>query len=296
MNRRDFNYSLSSTIISMGTVKLNTFAKNICGFSKTNRLPVLFIGHGNPLNALSTPDTNPFVAALHREGEFLRKNYEIHAIMIVSAHWLTKGTFVNGSIRPKVLYDFVGFPDEIYKIDYPAPGAPEIAKMTNKQSEKIDLTQEWGLDHGAWSVLIHLFPKADIPVLQLSIDYHKQSSYHYELAKNLRLLRDKGVLVIGSGNIIHNLSLAIPKMVNQEKTLYGWEEEFENWVLDKLDTGNYEDLFNYHKVNSGKLSVPTPDHYYPMFYTLAQNYPGEPIHHIYKELLPGISMRCFRVG
>src|SRR2546428_9087131 len=170
----------------------------------TSKMPVLFVGHGNPMNAI---EDNQYTRAWKLIGLNMEKP---KAILVVSAHWLTRGTFVTGMLKPRTIHDFGGFPDRLFAVQYPAPGSPELAEEIKQQIKlaQIKLDHEWGLDHGTWSVLAQMFPMADIPVFQLSIDYTKPTSWHYELAKELAFLRNKGVLLMGSGNVVHNLRLA----------------------------------------------------------------------------------------
>ena len=171
--------------------------------NSTEKMPVLFLGHGNPMNAI---EENEFVAGIRSIGMTIPKP---DAILCVSAHWETRGTFVTAMSKPRTIHDFGGFPRALFEVQYPAPGSPELAKVTKSLIRKTDvgLDESWGLDHGAWSVIKHLYPDADVPVIELSLDHNQDPQYHYELAKELRPLRDKGVLIIGSGNMVHNLGL-----------------------------------------------------------------------------------------
>lgn len=225
-------------------------------------MPVLFIGHGSPMNAL---EDNEFT----RGWQAIAKGIKTpKAILFVSAHWLTKGTFVTGMQDPQTIHDFGGFPQALFDTQYPAPGDPALAKDIAFlfPDIKVGLDYEWGLDHGSWSVAKPMYPAADIPTLQLSIDYYKPAQYHYELAKNLAALRRKGVLIIGSGNMVHNLRL--PDFSMPDKG-FDWAIEMNEVFKKHIIDGYHKPLFDYEKLNkAATLAIPTPDHYYPLMYTL----------------------------
>lgn len=257
----------------------------------TQQMPVLFIGHGNPMNALYD---NAFTKKLHAIKNSITKP---KAILVVSAHWLTRGTFVSTNPSPKTIYDFGGFPDELYKVKYEPKGSPELAK---ELKEKVDYTKvgedaSMGLDHGAWTILKHIYPDADIPTFQLSIDYSKPASYHYELAKQLNYLRNKGVLIIGSGNIVHNLGMVD---FNNPTSAYDWAIEFDSTVKNLLDKGDDTSLIHYEKLGkSAQLSIPTNDHYLPMIYILGLKNKDENVHYLYESMEMGsLSMRSFSIS
>jgi len=258
-------------------------------FGRTERMPVLFIGHGNPMNAI---EDNPFTRRLNEMGKGITQ--KPNAILVVSAHWLTSGSFVAVTPKPETIYDFEGFPPELYKVTYPATGSPAYADEVKKLLPTIKEDKEWGLDHGAWTILKHLFPAADIPVFEMSIDYYKPMQYHYDLAQQLKSLRDKGVLIIGSGNIVHNLRLYFSK---QDAQPFDWAVEFDGWVKDRINRHDFQALVNYEKQGSaGKLAVPTVDHYVPMLYSLALADKNEEIKFTYEENISAISMRAFKIG
>jgi 4,5-DOPA dioxygenase extradiol len=297
MKRTYFLKLLAATPLAAYAMNLNELHNLSSGFEKTNRLPVLFVGHGNPMNALLD---NPFTKSLKKTGEDLRSNYQINAILVVSAHWLTKGSFVQASAAPETIHDFGGFPQELFDAEYNAPGSPDYAIEVPKLAPVVKTTTDWGLDHGAWTILMHLFPKADIPVFQLSIDYYdKPMDYHFKLAQQLKALRERGVLIIGSGNVVHNLRMSMEALQRgDEKFVYDWATEFDTWVGEKLSKGDYASLTDYTKAgNAGLMSVPTPDHYIPMLYSLGLANPGEEFVNTYEELtFGGISMRTFKIG
>jgi len=256
------------------------------------RAPVLFIGHGSPMNAL---DDNSFTRSLGR----MRGLYpHPKAILCVSAHWMTEGTWVTHMRKPKTIHDFYGFPEELFAIQYPAPGSPEIAEMVSATvtDPKVHADDEmWGLDHGTWSVLRHVFPDAKIPVLQLSIYMAQPPEYHYRIGKQLRKLRDHGILIVGSGNIVHNL-----RQIRWEADAkpFDWAVEFDEWVKARLEKRDFKALVNdFAKSPSGRLSVPTPDHYYPLLYTLGAMEEGDQLRFEYEGIQNGsISMRALSIG
>jgi 4,5-DOPA dioxygenase extradiol len=226
-------------------------------------MPVLFIGHGSPMNALAN---NDYTHAL----ETLKTSIETpKAILMISAHWMTEGSWVTRMEHPKTIHDFGGFPKALFDIQYPAPGMPSLADMIIKtiSSPHIDADEnEWGLDHGTWSVLRHLYPDANIPVLQLSMDMTKPAEYHYEIGKQLKFFRNQGVLIIGSGNIVHNL-----RQIDWDENAkaFDWAVEFDQWVKEKAVSHDFNSLVSeFSKSKIGQLSVPTPDHYYPLLYIL----------------------------
>lgn len=234
-------------------------------FKSTERMPVLFLGHGSPMNGI---EENEFVEGFRKQGRQLEKP---NAIVVVSAHWETKGTKVTAMEMPRTIHDFGGFPRQLYDVQYPAPGHPELAREIAElvqPSETVHLDDKWGLDHGSWTVVKHLFPEADVPVIQLSLDYTLSPRQHYELAKQLSKLRDKGVLIIGSGNLVHNLrQVAWDKM--NEYYAYDWaaeaDQKMKQWILN----GDHESLVNFEKQGRAfDLAIPTPEHYLPLLYTL----------------------------
>lgn len=254
-------------------------------------MPALFVGHGSPMNAIE-------------DNEYSRKWREIgatlpnpKAILCVSAHWETKGTKITAMEKPRMIYDFGGFPRELSQVQYPAPGSPEFAMLTKETLASIeaDLDNQWGFDHGAWSILVHLFPKADVPVLQLSLDYSLPASAHYQLAKELFALRKKGVMIIGSGNMVHNL-----RMVNwqQPEGGYDWANSFNEKLKTLIEKGDHSSLANYHSLGrEAELSIPSPDHYLPLLYTLAVKDEKEPINFFNdKTLMGSLSMTSLIVG
>lgn len=228
--------------------------------------PLLFIGHGSPINGI---EHNSF----SNNWQLIGKNIEPPAaVLVISAHWLSRGTFVTAMDIPGTIHDFGGFPEALYAVRYPAPGNAQLARQIRAIVSKTDvgLDHDWGLDHGAWTVVRHIFPEANIPVLQLSIDYYKPAQYHYDLARQLQALRKKGVMIIGSGNMIHNLRLVDWSKLGEENYGYDWAVELNELFKNKIERHEHAALVNYvHLSKSAPLAVPTPDHYYPLLYTLA---------------------------
>ncbi len=256
-------------------------------------MPVIFIGHGNPLNAI---EENQFVTGFRNVAKTLPKP---NAILCISAHWFTSGTKVTAMDMPRTIHDFSGFPKELYAVQYPAKGSPALAKETKQllSPTLVELDEIWGLDHGTWSVVKHLYPKADVPVIQLSIDYTKHANYHYELAKQLSSLRDKGILIIGSGNIIHNLGMVDFQNFNQDNYGFDWAIEARETINSLLLDGNYQPLIGYEKLGKAiQLAVPTPDHYLPLIYTLGLQQKGESLSLFNDKLFAGsLSMTSLKI-
>ncbi|MBI5402094.1 MAG: 4,5-DOPA dioxygenase extradiol [Ignavibacteriae bacterium] len=251
--------------------------------------PVFFLGHGNPMNAVYD---NKFTRSLLQMGRTLK--IKPGAILVISAHWLTKGSFVSTTDKPETIYDFYGFPDELYKVVYPAPGASKYAKNLLKEFDFLNEDKRMGLDHGAWSMLVHMFPEADIPVFQLSIDFHKPLQYHFELGKKLIHLREKNILIIGSGNIVHNLRYAFP-LDNPNK--FDWAYEFDEWIKDKIVKRDFNSIIDFQKGGkAAEMSVPTTDHFIPLLYTLGLAKETDEIKFTYEEIITSLSMRCIKIG
>ncbi len=282
----------------MGT--LNQFKKYTDSLPvQGKRMPVLFTSHGNPMDIPLSREERPFWNSLYHLGIQLQEQMEIKAALIVSAHWCTRGTYVNISPEQQQIYDYYGFPKHYYDPKYIAKGAPEIAHEIKKIVPSVTETAEWGLDHGAWPMLMHLFPEANIPVFQMSIDYYAAPEYHYELGNQLKLLRDKGVLIIGSGSLIHNLHLAYQKMKSQDMTPYGWETEYDAWIKKQIDGRNFADIINYKNSHTlGNLAAPTPDHFVPVLYSLGLSDKKDEIKYFYEGMpeLPAFSERSFIVS
>jgi 4,5-DOPA dioxygenase extradiol len=254
-----------------------------------NRMPVLFVGHGSPMNAI---EDNEFSRAWIKVGKTLPHP---KAILCVSAHWETEGTQVTAMEKPETIYDFYGFPLELSTAQYNAPGSPELAGRLHDllQPVEVGLDQLWGLDHGCWSVLTRLFPRADVPVVQLSLDVHKSAQEHYDLGRQLKALRDEGILIVCSGNIVHNL-----RMVMWEDHAYDWAVEFDakvkHWILEN----DHEPLIRFDQGGrEAALSINSAEHYKPLLYALGAKEPDEPVHFFADKISMGsISMRSLQIG
>lgn len=266
MQRKTFIKSLAlagiATGVGMKLQSLNTITQQ---FGNTDKMPLLFLGHGSPMNAI---EENEFVTGFRELGKTIQRP---SAILVVSAHWETRGTFVTAMEKPKTIHDFGGFPQALFDVQYPAPGSPALAQKTKElvKSTDVGLDQNWGLDHGAWSVVKHLYPLADIPVIQMSIDYTRPPKYHYELAKELASLRSKGVLIIGSGNMVHNLRMVAWDKMNADNYAFDWALEASKKMKRLILNGDHDPLIDFK--NQGKafnMAIPTPDHYIPLLYTL----------------------------
>jgi 4,5-DOPA dioxygenase extradiol len=234
-------------------------------FQTTPPMPVLFLGHGSPMNAI---EENEFIQGFRTVASQLPLP---KAILCISAHWETKGTFVTAMQSPKTIHDFGGFPKALFEVEYPAPGSPELATETQLiiKKTKIELDYSWGLDHGAWSVLKHLYPNANIPVIQMSLDYTQHPKYHYELAKELNALRRKGILIIGSGNMVHNLGRVEWSKLN-ESFGFDWALEANEKMKSFILNNDQASLINYSQQGVAfQLSIPTPEHYFPLIYAVA---------------------------
>jgi len=254
-----------------------------------DRMPVLFVGHGSPMNAI---EDNEFSRAWIAVGKALPRP---KAILCVSAHWETRGTQVTAMEKPRTIYDFYGFPPELYAMTYPASGSPELARRVRDLVGTDGITPDlsWGLDHGTWSVLSRLFPEADVPVIQLSLDVTKNAQAHYDLGRQLQPLRSEGILIIGSGNIVHNL-----RMVVFEDTAYDWAVKFDRkvkqWILDDA----YEPIIQYDKQGrEAALSINSAEHYKPLLYVLGAKEAGEPVSFFAEKVWGGsLSMRSVKIG
>jgi len=267
-----------------------TLAEMNAAFPETDvRLPALFVGHGSPTNAI---EDNEFSRSWAEAGSALPRP---RAILCVSAHWETQGTYVTAMRKPKTIHDFYGFPQALFEMQYPAPGSPALARLTQETVKKsvIAPDEAWGLDHGAWSVLSRMFPAADIPVVQLSLDRGREPEAHYELARDLRTLRKRGVLILGSGNLVHNLG----RLVWQD-TAYDWALEFDERVKRLIASGDHDAIIQYQRLGpAARLAVPTNEHFLPLLYILALQERNEAIRFFTEKVTLGtISMRSVWIG
>ena len=291
MNRKSFVKSLGAlgalSLTSMTLLDLEKLSETL---QKSERMPALFVGHGNPINAILK---NEFSQEWRNVGARLKPQM----ILCISAHWESQGTFVTGETSPKTIHDFGGFPQALFDVQYPVPGSPELAKTIQQTITEpaVHLTDKWGLDHGSWSVLIQMFPEANIPVLQMSLDRNLSPQQMYDLGKQLSFLRDRGVLVVGSGNIVHNLRYANLREANPKP--YDWAIEFDNQVKHLLDSRDHQSLINFKKLgNAANMSIPTDEHYIPMLYILGLQGKNEQIQYFNDSIAFGSgSMRSFVV-
>lgn len=253
-------------------------------------MPALFVGHGSPMNAL---EDNAFTRAWARAIQAIPRP---SAILCVSAHWETSGTLVTGMDTPRTIHDFGGFPRALFQKQYPAPGSPALAHLTQETIHQagVRIDHTWGLDHGAWSVLCRMFPDSDIPVVQLSLDRTQPPEYHYALAQELRTLRQRGVLILGSGNIVHNLRMT----VFDDALQYDWALEFDQTASQLITSGNHQALVNYQALGSAaRLAIPTNEHYLPLLYVLALQREQDAVSFFADQVTYGaISMRSVRIG
>ncbi|WP_238585381.1 4,5-DOPA dioxygenase extradiol [Legionella steigerwaltii] len=255
-------------------------------------MPLLFIGHGCPMNAVQN---NKFTLSLRALGS---KIPQPKAIVCISAHWLTEGTWVTHMPNPRTIHDFYGFPKKLFNISYPAPGSPETAELIKTIVTCVPIRlddEQWGLDHGTWSVMRHVYPRANIPIVQLSIDLEQPVEFHYQIGQQLQLLRERDILIVSSGNLVHNLSKISWECKSKP---YDWAIEFDQWIKKKLIARDFAALrTHYSDTISGQLSVPTMDHYYPLLYILGAARNEDELVFIYEGIEnSSISMRTFSWG
>jgi 4,5-DOPA dioxygenase extradiol len=275
-------------------MKLNDLNKVVESYKSTDKFPVLFVGHGSPMNAI---EENEFVTGWRNIGNTIPKP---DAILCVSAHWETRGTFVTSMEKPKTIHDFGGFPKELFEVQYPAPGSHELAKEIKALIKKteVGLDEKWGLDHGCWSVVKHLYPNADIPVIQLSLDYFQSPQFHYDLSKELSPLRKKGVLIIGSGNMVHNLGLVSWEKLEEPGYGYDWAIEANEKMKKLILSNDHKSLINYKlQGRAFNLAIPTPDHFLPLLYSLALKEENEEIEVFNDKAVAGsLTMTSIKIG
>lgn len=274
---------------------LQDLYRHTSAFETTAPMPILFLGHGSPMNAI---ETNEFTRQWQQLGNSINKP---SAIVCISAHWETKGTFVTTSLHPKTIHDFYGFPQELYQEQYPALGSPQLSKEIIQEVSYTSIEEDhmWGLDHGTWSVLKYVYPDADIPVIQISIDHYKDTAWHYELGKALSFLRTKGVLIVGSGNMIHNLRmLQVPNKDFNAEHGYEWSFEMNEILKNKIVDGDHKSLIEYQSLHKASLlAIPTLEHYIPMLYILGMKDKNESIKIFNDKIIAGsLGMTSFIVG
>jgi len=292
MERLQFLKTMASLPLIGASMKLEVFETFSNNFSNTKKTPLIFIGHGHPINALLN---NDFTQTLSKIGANMEKP---NAIMIISAHWTTKGTFVSVNSLPKAIYDFGNIDDRLLQIKYEPKGQPQLARQTIETvtNYHIQEDQAMGLDHGAWTVLKHLYPKADVPVFELSIDESQPTSYHFQLANALNKMRENGILIIASGNIVHNLKVIDWNNINAKPL--DWAIEFDELVKSKLNNQDFKTLVNHEQIGSiFQLAHPTNEHYLPMIYTLGLADKTEEVKYLFEGFQFGsASMRCFQIS
>jgi 4,5-DOPA dioxygenase extradiol len=294
MKRSTFLKVLSSTPLAGAAMKLNELHRISTSFDNTPRMPVLFLGHGSPMNAI---EENEFVAGFRKVSKELPTP---SAILVVSAHWETRGTWVTSMDMPRTIHDFGGFPKALFDVQYPAPGSPELAQLTKEviTTTQVGLDDQWGLDHGAWSVIKHLYPEANVPVIQLSLDHFQTPQYHYDLAKQLAVLRDKGVLIVGSGNMVHNLHQVAWDKLNTPNYGYDWALEARAKMNNYILADDHKALINFRSQGRAfDLAIPTPEHYLPLLYTLALKHGKEDVSLFNDKALGGsLTMTSVKIG
>ncbi|MGE5395762.1 MAG: 4,5-DOPA dioxygenase extradiol [Candidatus Saccharibacteria bacterium] len=275
-------------------MKLSEFNKMTSTLGNTDQMPVLFIGHGSPMNAI---EENEFVNNWRVLGQTLPRP---HAILVISAHWETSGTQVTAMERPRTIHDFGGFPQALFAVQYPAPGSPELAHEVKSivKSADILLDQKWGLDHGAWSIINRLYPNADIPVVQMSLDYYQTPGYHYNLAKELASLRHKGVLIIGSGNMVHNLRMVAWDKLNADAYGYDWALEANEKMKQFILKGDHQSMINFRAQGRAfDLAIPSAEHFIPSLYALGLKEENEKIDFFNDKAVAGsLTMTSFKIG
>jgi 4,5-DOPA dioxygenase extradiol len=292
MKRKDFIKSVIalSSMATLGAFKNSTKIWK----EQDEKMPVLFVGHGSPMNAI---EDNEFTRGWKNMLMYVPKP---KAILMVSAHWETQGTFVTAMEKPQTIHDFGGFPQKLFDVSYPAKGSSWLAAETKQaiSTTPVGLDTAWGLDHGAWSVLKHLYPDAEVPVVQLSLDYTKDAQYHYDLAKQLQDLRKKGVLIIGSGNMVHNFQYAQFRGDFNAHFGHDWAIEANESFKKLISENNYKDLIGFKKYSTAlRLSAPTPDHYLPMLYSIALRETHEKVDFFNDAVVGGsFSMTSLKIG
>lgn len=294
MNRKTFLKALSIIPITGVAMPLSELSKLSSAFANTDLMPVLFLGHGSPMNAI---EENEFVAGFREAAKTIPQP---SAILCISAHWETRGTRVTAMPHPRTIHDFGGFPQALFDVQYPAPGSPDLAAEVQRTVTQtaIELDDQWGLDHGAWSVIKHLYPLANVPVVQMSLDYNRTPHQHYALGQELAALRRKGVLIIGSGNMVHNLRQADWRRLNDIGYAYDWASEAREKMNTFLLDGNHDALIQYNTHGSAlQLAIPTPEHYLPLLYVLGLKGKRETLSLFNDKALGGsLTMTSVRVG
>jgi 4,5-DOPA dioxygenase extradiol len=293
MNRKEFIQNLVTATIGMTT--LTAFKNYTDQLPQDGKLmPVLFVGHGSPMNGIEDNDFS------RRWKTMAAEIPQPKAVLVISAHWYTRGTKITAMNAPKTIHDFGGFPDELFAVRYNAPGDPELAENAKKmiQSTPVELDHDWGLDHGTWTIVRHMYPNANIPVLQLSIDYTKPPRFHFELAKELLELRKKGVLIMGSGNMVHNLGMLAWDKLNEKEFGFDWAVKMNDTFKKLISSGANSKLIDYNSLGKeAALAIPTPEHYLPLLYTLGLRNPKDGISFFNDKAIAGsLTMTSVKIG
>jgi 4,5-DOPA dioxygenase extradiol len=266
MRRKDFVKYLTLFPLGLKAMQIKELKSLVHTFDPSDQMPILFFGHGSPMNAI---EENEFVEGFRNSVKDIPSP---KAILCISAHWETRGTFVTAMETPKTIHDFGGFPPELYQVQYPAPGSPEWAIETKQiiTQTSVGLNYDWGLDHGTWSVVKHLYPLADVPIFQLSLDYTQSPIYHFELARQMAELRQKGVLIIGSGNMVHNLRLLDWNNMQTDDFAFDWARESSEKMKTFILQNDFKSLTQYQNLGKAfQMAIPTPEHFLPLLYILA---------------------------
>ena len=257
-------------------------------------MPVLFVGHGSPMNGIEDNDFSK------RWKEMAKEMPTPAAVLVISAHWFTRGTKITAMDFPPTIHDFGGFPQALFDVQYNAPGHPALAKETAAliTSTAVELNHDWGLDHGAWTIIRHMYPQANIPVLQLSIDYTKGAQYHYDLAKEIYALRKKGVLIMGSGNMVHNLGMIAWDKMKEPEYGYDWALQLNDQFKNLINAGDHQSLIKYEALGKeARLAIPTPEHYLPLMYTLGLKGEQDPVSFFNDKAVAGsLTMTSVKLG
>lgn len=294
MHRKDFLKFLAMLPLTASVLNLGFFRRAVEPLKTTRRMPVLFLGHGSPMNAI---EENEFVRGFRQTGRELPRP---NAILCISAHWETRGTLVTAMEQPRTIHDFGGFPKELFEVQYPAPGSPQLARETQSliQSTEVGLDHKWGLDHGAWSVIKHLYPKADVPVIQMSLDRTKDASYHYALGRELAALRRKGILIVGSGNMVHNLRMIAWDKFSVDDYAFDWAREADTKMQKYILGGDHQSLIRYQSQGRAfEMAIPTPEHYLPLLYTLSLQEKDEAVTLFNNKAVAGsLTMTSVKIG
>ncbi len=295
MERKKFLRYLALSPLIPAAMKLNALDNLTDSFEPSEKMPALFIGHGSPMNAI---EDNRFTREMKEIGKSLPTP---KAILMISAHWETQGSFVTQQQLPPTIHDFGGFPRQLFEVEYPAAGSSWLAEETRKEAQlhHVDLNDQWGFDHGAWSVAINLYPEANIPMIQLSLDVNKKPIEHYELARELTTLREKGVLVIGSGNMVHSFRYA--QMDGEDFNAsfgHDWAWEANEIFKKKILENDYQALSNYGQLGeSVRKAIPTNEHYLPMLYAMAMRDDQEELSFFNDDAIAGsFTMTSFKIG